>query len=159
MPSQKYDNATQLTQSIECRIINDLTQLLHGPPNLDIQGVDNYSLRLNHISLTQIVASLLHIDAKDYISDVKVGFDKKNNELLVTNSNYNYSYVFSFESGYWHKISESYRILINSYPELLVLREDSSDDGVYSVSKDSNETIVATMLSTRPYKQDNKSIM
>jgi len=97
---------------IEGMKVTDLTQLLHGLPSLDIQGVENYSLRLNHISLTQIVASLSQIDAKDYISGAKVGFDKKNNELLVTNNDYDYSYVFSFESGYWHKISESYRILI-----------------------------------------------
>ncbi len=75
--------------------------------------------------------------------------------MIVTNNDYEYSYVFSFESGYWHKISESYRILINYYPELLVLREDSSADGVYSISIDSNETTVkSVMLATRPCKLD-----
>jgi hypothetical protein len=96
------------------------------------------------------------IDAKVYISGAKIGFDKKNNELLVTNNTYDYSYVFSFESKLWHKISESYRVLINSYPELLTLRENSDADGVYSVSVNSFLTPVSTMLTTRPCKLDNE---
>jgi len=102
-----------------------LTQLLRGLPNLDIQAVSNYKLRLNHINLVQIVNKLSTNDAKDYTLDAKIGFEKKNNELYVTDSNYSYSYVFSFESKLWHKINRSYRILINSYPELLTLRENS----------------------------------
>jgi hypothetical protein len=164
--------------------VTDLTQLSKGLPNLDIQDVENYSFRLDHVSLLQIVKSLSKVCQKDYILGVncKIGFDKKNNELIVTNhrlagtsdeqnndadkdilSKYgldpegydlNYSYVLSFESGFWHKISESYRLLINSYPELLVLRENSSDDRVYSVSFDSFFTPVKIMVTTRPCKLD-----
>jgi hypothetical protein len=137
--------------------VTDLTQLLKGLPNLNIQAVSNYTFRLNHISLVQIVDSLSIVDVKNYILLSRIGFDKKNNELIVTNNTYNYSYVFSFESGYWHKISESYRVLINFYPELLALRENSSADGVYSISVDSNETTVkSVMLTTRPYKLDGE---
>jgi len=91
---------------IEGRTVTDLTQLLRGLPNLDIQAVNNYILRLNHINLVQLVDSLSLIDAKGYTLGAKTGFDKKNNELYVTNNNYNYSYVFSFESKLWHKTSE-----------------------------------------------------
>jgi hypothetical protein len=105
----------------------------------------------------QLIDNLSIVDVKNYILLSRIGFDKKNNELLVTNNTYNYSYVFSFESGFWHKISESYRVLINFYPELLVLRENSSADGVYSVSVDSNETTVkSVMLTTRPCKLDGE---
>jgi len=161
-----------------------LTQLLHGLPNLDIQAVNNYTFRLNHLSLVQIVDNLSTIDAKDYIlgSNCIIGFDKKNNELLVTNhrlagtldddadadllSKYglnpegydlNYSYVFSFESGFWHKRSNSYRILINKYPELLIQRENSSNDGIYSLSQDNYNNNITTVLTTRPCKQNRKN--
>ena len=116
------------------------------------------------------------MDIKSYISGSNciIGFDKKNNELIVTNHRFagtsderntnkdkdiltqyglnsegydlNYSYTFSFESSYWHKISESYHVLINSYPELLMLRENSSDDGGFSISCDSFVTHGATMF-------------
>jgi hypothetical protein len=166
--------------------VTDLTQLLHGLPNLNIQAVSNYTFRLNHISLVQIVSSLSQVDAKDYTLGVncKIGFDKKNNELIVTNHRFagtsdekntnadadilseyglnsegydlNYSYIFSFESGFWHKISESYRVLINFYPELLVLRENTSTDGVYSLSQEDYITPVTIMVTTQPCKLDGE---
>jgi hypothetical protein len=142
---------------IEDRTVTDLTQLLRGLPNIDIQAVSNYTFRLNNINLVQIVNKLSTIDAKDYTLGAKTRFDKKNNELYVTNSNYNYSYVFSFESGFWHKISESYRVLINSYPELLALHDNGTNDGVFSVSQDSFITPVSIMLTTRPCKLDGEA--
>jgi hypothetical protein len=97
------------------------------------------------------------IDAKNYILSSKIGFDKKNNELLVTNNNYDYSYVYSFESGFWSKRSESFRILINAYPLLLSIRENSSNDGVFSLSQEDFTNTIATMLTTRPCKIDNEA--
>jgi len=141
---------------IEGRTVTDLTQLLRGLPNLDIQAVDNYILRLNHLNLVQLIGKLSTIDAKDYTLGAKTGFDKKNNELYVTDNSYNYSYVFSFESGFWHKISESYRVLINSYPVLLGLHDNGTNDGVFSVSQDSFITPVSVMLTTRPCKLDGE---
>ena len=126
-------------------------------PNTHIQAVDNYKLRINHLSLVQILNSLSTVDAKVYISDAKVNFDKKNNELYVTNNNYEYSYIFNFESGYWHKIDESYRVLISYYPQLLCLRENSSDDGVYSLSQEDRVKNVSIMLTTRPCKLDSEA--
>lgn len=136
--------------------VTELTELLIGMPNTDIQAVDNYTLRLNHISLVQLSGSLSTVDAKNYLSGAIVAFDKKNNELLVTNNSYEYSYVYSFDSGYWHKKSESYRIVINAYPELLCLREGTSTDGVYSLSQETYSNNVSVMLTTRPCKLDNE---
>jgi hypothetical protein len=126
-------------------------------PNTHIQAVDNYSLRVNYLNLVQIVNSLSTIDAKVYTSGAKINFDKKNNELLVTNNSYEYSYIFNFESGYWHKINESYRILINNYPTILAQRENSSDDGIYSLSENNYNNNVTIMLSTRPCKLDGEA--
>jgi hypothetical protein len=74
MPSQKYNNATELTQLIEGIKVTDLTKLSKGLPNLDIQGVENFSFRLNHINLLQIVSFLSKVDAKVYILDAKIRF-------------------------------------------------------------------------------------
>jgi hypothetical protein len=142
---------------IEGGKVNDLTMLLKGMPNTHIQAVDNYILRLNHLSLVQIIDSLSIIDAKDYIIDAKIVFDKQNNELLVSNNDYEYSNVFNFESGFWHKISESYRILINNYPSILAQRENSSDDGIYSMSEQDLTMNVTIILSTRPCKLDGEA--
>ncbi|NOR75850.1 MAG: hypothetical protein GQ525_11900 [Draconibacterium sp.] len=47
--------------------------------------------------------SLSTVNAKTYVEDALIGFNKQNNELLVTNENYNYSYVYSFDSTLWRK--------------------------------------------------------
>jgi hypothetical protein len=39
------------------------------------------------------------VDAKEYVSGALIGFNKKFNELVVTNSAYAYSYVYSFISA------------------------------------------------------------
>jgi len=47
--------------------------------------------------------------------------------------------------------------LVNSYPELLGLHDDGSNDGVFSVSQDSFVTPVSVMLTTRPCKLDGEA--
>jgi hypothetical protein len=54
--------------------VTDLTQLSKGLSNLDIQGVENFLLRLNHINLSQIISFLSKVDAKVYILDAKIRF-------------------------------------------------------------------------------------
>jgi hypothetical protein len=84
-------------------------------------------------------------------------FDKKNNELMVTNDSYQYSYVYSFESGYWHKTDKSYKLLINSYPEVLALHANGSNDGIFNLSAEDLSNSVPTMLTTRPCKLDGEA--
>ena len=131
-----------------------LSEYLNGLPNLNIQSVGNFTLRLNHINLVQLQDSLSTIDAQKYIQSAIIGFSKTQNELLVTNSNYNYSYVYSFESGYWHKISKSYSILVNTYPTLQGIHLEGNGDGVFDLSHENFDTSVQAMFSTRPCKID-----
>ena len=132
------------------RSVQELSKGLHGLPNLYIQSVDNFKLRVNHANLVQLPNSLSIINAKLYMVDAKVGFNKQNNELLVTNSDYNYSYVYNFESGYWNKLSESFGVIINAYPNLQVVRSGGSNDGVFSLSDENFDTTVQTILVSRP---------
>lgn len=137
------------------RDVQELSALLCGSPNTDLQEVEDFTFRLNHIQLVQLSSSLSTVDAKLLLSDAKFGFDKINNELWVTNNDYNYSYVFSFESNYWSKRSESYRVLINSYPKLLVLRENTDKNGVFDRTKENFDTPVHVLCTTRPCKIDD----
>lgn len=137
--------------------VTDLTQLLIGSPNLALQAEQNYLLRLNRTELVQLVNSVSIVDAKTYILGAKVGFDCVNNELIVTNSLYNYSYVFSFESKNWFKISDSFDILINRYPQLLVVRENTNP-GIFTLSVESFDGSIDVLLTTRPCKIDGSNV-
>lgn len=103
----------------------------------------------------QLLSNLSTIDSKDYSDNANIGYNQKLDELLISNQNYAYSYLYSFKSGYWHKIDESFRVLIDSYPKLIVLREDSSNNGVFDMSTEQFGADVSTLIVTRPCKIDN----
>ena len=132
--------------------VQKLTELLQGNPNTDLQAVANYTFRLNHTSLVQFTNVLSQIDAVLYMQEAQIGYDQNNKELLVTNSNYGYSYVYSFRSQYWHKINKSFRVLINVYPELYVFIENSSNEGIFNISDEDFSTPISTLITTRPLK-------
>ena len=130
-----------------------LTDVLTGLPNTDFQANANYLHYLNDIRLVQIVNKLSLVDILSYITDAKIGFDKIQEELIVTNSNYNYSYVFNFKSGFWYKLGESFRVLINKYPFLYCLREDgSANAGIISISEETYTGNSSVLLTTQPLK-------
>lgn len=52
----------------------------------------------------------------DYLENSKVGYDYEANEIIVSNKEYSYSYVYSIQTGEWHKISQKVESFVNSYP-------------------------------------------
>lgn len=132
---------------ISGREVRNISEILHGPQSM-LRSNTNYQYFVNHANLVQLLAQLSSADAKAYIANAKIGFDKANNELIVTNSNYTYSYAYSFESGFWYKLSESFRLLVNAYPELLGV----NTTGIHSLSNEDFAGSVQTLLVTRPCK-------
>ncbi|HKI89047.1 MAG TPA: hypothetical protein VKA38_08475 [Draconibacterium sp.] len=112
-----------------------LTEEVKGLPNTDFQVNTNYQLYLDDVRLVNdMVNKLSDVDILDDLVNSKLGFDKENRELLVTNSSKNYSYVYSFKTGFWHPVDESFSILINFYPKLYVLRASGDDAGIIFIS-------------------------
>jgi hypothetical protein len=63
--------------------------------------------------------SLSTISFVDYLKDSVIGYDHLNKEIVVTNQLHGYSYVYNTDNQIWYKVSQSYRLLINTYPKLL----------------------------------------
>lgn len=78
--------------------------------------------------------ALSETDFINYITGSTIGFDRINQELIVSNKNYGYSYIYSFESKVWTKISQSYLALINSYPRLIGI----TNTNMYDLTKELN---------------------
>ena len=132
--------------------VTELSTNLYGRPNIDLQNHTSFTGRLNHNQLVQIVDSLSTVDAKVYIQGALIGFNKIFKELLVTNSDYKYSYIYSFGSKTWRKISQSYDLLIDSYPKLLCVRSNSADNGVFDLSQENFVNDVQGLIVTRPIR-------
>ncbi|WP_340111981.1 hypothetical protein [Maribellus mangrovi] len=130
--------------------------MLYGKPNLDIQAVENYTYRIDQAQLVNLIDSISPVDAEVYLSGALLGYNHEYKELIVSNPNYQYSYVYNFKSNSWHKISESYKLFINVWPKLYGVRYNTSNggefDGVYDFTDEQFDYYINTLTVTRPCK-------
>lgn len=83
----------------------------------------------------------------EYLKGAKVGYNYQEQEIIVANPSYEYSYVYSLRTGQWHKISEKIDNFINSYPYTWILRGSS----IYDMNV-IERSVATIMLMTRPIK-------
>lgn len=92
--------------------------------------------------------SLSAIEFRTYIKDAVVGYSYNDKEIIVSNENYDYSYVYNMKSGGWYKTSHRVRMFLNSYPECFAYFEDG---GVYDMYNP-HRTVNNILLITKPIK-------
>ena len=83
----------------------------------------------------------------DYIEGASVAYNYQENELIVTNPDYPYAYVFNFNSGEWAKISPNPKLFVNRYPECYGV----IDNVVYDM-QNNHRSIATVLLLTKPIK-------
>lgn len=88
--------------------------------------------------------SLSTVDFLEYLQESSIGYDQLNKELIVTNKEFSYSYIFSLEEKVWYKISRSYSLLINDYPKLIGIKDAS----IYSLSEEDETQHVEVLIIT-----------
>lgn len=59
-------------------------------------------------------------EIRRYIDGAKLGYNYLHNEVIVSNSNYGYSFVFSLSTQLWCVIDSVFDVTTNSYPDLVV---------------------------------------
>lgn len=83
----------------------NISSVLEGYLTEGLRENASFLLATQSEDLYDISESLSQIDFRDYLSGSKLFFDTVQNELIVSNTNYKYSYVFNFLSKSWHKIT------------------------------------------------------
>jgi hypothetical protein len=104
-------------------IINGL-QVKSLSPNFEQEMHNDYGVRYNPLYIKAIGLSALGspnrfvstVPFLDYLKNSNIGFDYPNREVWVNNPKYSYSYVYSFEYGYWGKRDETFITIVNDYP-------------------------------------------
>lgn len=51
-----------------------------------------------------------------YLSGATIGYDYEEKEIIVSNTSYKYSWVYSLKSKHWHKISSAWTGFVMNYP-------------------------------------------
>lgn len=90
------------------------------------------------------------ITFKKYIEKAVIGYLASEKELWISNFMYDYSYVYSLETGFWCKVNNSYTCFINRYPHLLVNIFLDDKSSIAIVHKDYAKGYAPVLLITRP---------
>lgn len=85
-----------------------LSMLIEGNPDMYIQSNESF-LRCCGGELYDVSDLLSQGFFKDYINNVSLSYSPGTNELIVSNRDYAYSYVYDFVYNSWYKISGSFK--------------------------------------------------
>ena len=141
----------------------ELSAQLEGLINTNFIDNAAFQFFVSDSKLVALSTNLSQITANEYILGSKIGFDKINSELIVTDSTKNYTYVYNFESNTWHKVVNTYNFFVNDYPNLIGVNQS----GMFSISLESIPTSIDVLLVTQPqsfnqldiYKKIERSVL
>jgi hypothetical protein len=94
--------------------------------------------------------SLSDVDFLDYLTGAKIGYDSYYEEIIVSNANYDYSYVFSLENKYWSIVSGHYDDFVNQFPFLYGV----VGSNVLRLSDEETRVTKRCLIITNPIGQD-----
>lgn len=91
------------------------------------------------------------VEFRDYIENASIGYIYEEKEIIVSNKQYSYSYVYNLYSREWSKLSVSVNSFLNSYPKTLAVFTEKSGCGIYNLHNP-HRTINNIAIISRPVK-------
>lgn len=88
------------------------------------------------------------VPIREYINGAKLAYNYLHNEVILSNVNYGYSYVYSLDSQTWGMIDTEFDITTNSYPELVVYNNQETKRYTFD---DTTNGAVPVVAITRPF--------
>ena len=93
----------------------DISDILEGSPSMPFGNIAINAL-VAEVGLTDAISS---VDFLEYIKEAIIGYDSFFEEVIVSNPDYNYSYVYHINQNAWTKREGSFDAFINQFPHLL----------------------------------------
>jgi hypothetical protein len=131
--------------------VTELSEVVEGDIDVDFMDLPEVAVATTNAQFVSLSDSISSVTFLEYISESVIGYDHLNKELIVSNDEYEYSYVYSFESKLWTKVSVSYSLLINAYPKLLGFNVSSC----VSISEEESVFFTDCLVITRPISFQN----
>lgn len=136
------DSIVLMTGSSSQRISDDMDGYL---PSF----IDSSPIIVKAAGVSGCEGSLSTTEFRNYIQGCRIGYCYEDNEIIVSNSSYPYSYVYG--GGAWHKISQRLDGFLNSYPGCYAVIRDGDAYGLWNMYNPLR-TINNVLLLTRPIK-------
>ena len=128
----------------------DLSEPVNGLPDMNIRKSLQYMKAISHEYTMDIRNEISQVDFREYILSAVMGYDISNDELIVSNSDYNYSYVYSFESRMWYKITE----VFNGFQRHFCIQRHECSLDLCDVRIE-DDVVLPVLIQTRPVILDS----
>lgn len=94
---------------------------------------------------------------KSYLTDAEIGYNYQEDEIIIANKNYPYSYLYNIKSKSWTKIAFHIDSFTNKYPECYAVSDTASNlFGIFDV-QNSHRSITNILLLSKPIKMRSNS--
>ncbi len=124
-----------------------------------LDGLDNVMMKNSRDLLTKVlknagISYMTPENIRTYINDgngAKLAYNYLHNEVILSNIEYPYSYVYSLDNREWSMIDKTFDVTTNKYPELVVFETENNKMLVFD---DEGPGAVEVAAITRPIKVD-----
>lgn len=123
------------------------TEVISLPVNGFISPVTSVSPIVRSIIDIAGLGTMTEERFEDYLSDSRVGYNYRENEVMVSRSDREYIWVYAMQSACWYRRYVSADRFINAYPETLAL----SGRNVYRMDN-RRRSVNSMVMVTRPMK-------
>jgi hypothetical protein len=117
-----------------------------------LTGLINYEAIMNNPNLYEIKDYLCSAEFLTYLSGAKTAWDHINKEIIVSNSTYKYSWVFSLTNKVWFKISQAFDNFVSDFPIYYGYHTEDTTYYQSNLNEESFSDLVPVHIETRPLK-------
>jgi hypothetical protein len=125
----------------------EISDIAEQNPLSILAGLDQYEQIKVQALLNDLTGQLSLVDLLEYSKDAVFAYNKKLNELIVSNYSYNYSYIYSFEDKLWYKGTQTFKKFIINYPDTFALARGND---LVNVSEEALTGDIPIYLETKP---------
>lgn len=84
----------------------DFSEAVDGKPDEAIRSSKEYKFAVGDEKICNVSPYLSIVPFSDYVGKAVMGYDITEDEVIISNPAYKYSYVFSLKTKTWHKITD-----------------------------------------------------
>jgi hypothetical protein len=117
----------------------------------------------NSIEYQEILSDASIADTQNYkelvtyetfLQSARMGYNHLKEEIVIANPSYAFSYVYSFNSKGWFRVSKKYESFCNYYPKMLGLRTIDTNAALYDITVEDWGSVltVPVLIETYPVK-------
>jgi hypothetical protein len=117
-----------------------------------------YENAIGNVKLVELKGNVSKIDFVEYLKECQIVYLYNKNKLLITNENYDYSYLYDLGEKTFTKLSYKYHYSISNYPNDLLVANQGDNSYIYEFPIESVDETIETMIETRAIKLATEDI-